>query len=173
MAGFVEVDGRRFEFGQAALELYHCESGEPDWNLELVRAAAVAGQQIWLASTVIANRSRLQEAAGSGRAGNAKPTRASDLYGMEFRIEGRDLDGMFEQLLGVAITTYPNGQDVCSASFVASPGSTDDALELVAAFEFDWDRYLDPPGASYPEPRAARLEFVATLVGLHANDLPG
>ena len=153
MHSFVDIDGKRFELGSASLELYHCDSVEADWNLALDRPAH-DGQTMWLAGTA-----------------SPSPRCIADLDGSQLRIEGRDLDGLFEALLGVPITTYPSGQSVCSASFLASV--VEGGVSLVSDFWFDWDRYLDPPDVTYPEPRRARLDIFATIAGLHDEDLPG
>lgn len=103
MPSFVEIDGRRFDFARAKLELYHCACGEADWNLELVRVEAGVEQTMWLAGTV-----------------RASLERTADLHGCALQIEGRDLDELFGALLGLQITSYPGGQDVCSAALTAS-----------------------------------------------------
>lgn len=148
-AGFVEIDGKRFALSSAALELYHCDSGEADWNLKLGHAE----RESWLSGTVAPS-----------------PTAAADLAGRELVIDNRDLDELFGHLLGRQITTYPGGQAVCRACFTVS--TVPAGLQLSSAFEFDWDRYLDPPDASYPAPRTARLELIATLEAIHPGDLP-
>ena len=142
MSGFVEIDGRRFELSSARLWLYHCASSEADWNLRL----EWDGGGGWLAGTV-----------------EPSPTALADLDGRAMRIELRDLDVLFEQLLGTTIMTYPGGQDVCRAEFSARVEG--DAVTLETGFEFEWDG-----GGS--ERRSVRARVVAPLAGLHPAALP-
>lgn len=152
-AGFVEIDGKRFELDGATLVLYHCESTEADWNLELRRSVDGDEQILWLSGTV-----------------SPSPSRAEDLPGRELSIETRDIDELFEALAGTQVTTYPGGQGVCRATFTTS--AAPEGMVLRSAFEFDWDRTIDPPNATYPEPRTARLELAITAPMLHPGGLP-
>jgi hypothetical protein len=77
------------------------------------------------------------------------------------RLDLRSLDALFEALLGAPITAYPGGYAVCEAYLEVSPPQ-EGLLHFHGAFEFDWDRALDVPGAVHPEPRTARFELWAT-----------
>lgn len=77
--------------------------------------------------------------------------------GDRLRIDLRSLDGVLEQLQGAPITTYPGGQLVCAAHLaVRGEGG---ASILACETTFDWDRAIDPPGATYVEPRVLRMQF--------------
>jgi hypothetical protein len=148
VTSYVEIDGARFPMTSAALELYHCDSGEADFNLELA-----GSQTLWLAGTV-----------------TPAPKQPSELVGARLRLDPRSLDEVFEALLGTPITTYPNGPSVCEAFLDVEP-ALGDHVRLVTRFSFDWDRALDPPGASHPASRGAVLDIVATVRGLHPGAL--
>jgi hypothetical protein len=149
MTSYIEIDGRRYPITSAALELYHCSSSEADFNLELA-----APHTLWLAGTV-----------------TPAPQRASELVGARLRLDPRSIDEVFETLLGTPITTYPNGLNVCEAFLDVEP-ALGDHVRLVASFPFDWDRALDPPGASVPATRRAMLDLVATVRGVHLGTVP-
>jgi hypothetical protein len=76
----------------------------------------------------------------------------------------RALDEVFGALLGRPITAYPGGQEVCAAHLDMRE-LDGGGLLLSTQFEFDWDRALDPPEASYPEPRRARVQLHAAAPG--------
>lgn len=149
MPNFIELDGQRFDFHDAALQLYHCASTEADWNLRLTRADGNS-RVTWLGGTV-----------------GPSPARAEDLHERALVIESEDLDMLFGELLGEPLTTYPNGQDVCRAHFVGE--WSDEGLELISGFEYDWDR---EPGQEELPLRHARLEFRVVVEALHPGALP-
>jgi hypothetical protein len=146
---YIEIDGVRFPIAGAALELYHCGSGEADFNLELTGPAI-----LYLAGTVAPAQQQ-----------------AAELVGARLRLDPRSLDEVFETLLGAPITTYPNGDEVCE-SFLEVEAAPDAGLRLVTHFEFTWDRALDPPDARFPAIRRATIDLVATVCGVHAGALP-
>lgn len=149
--GFVEIDGRRFDFERGRMVLSHCASSEADWLLELRRPGDE--RSMWLGGTV-----------------KPSPKRVEDLPGVELVLDNRDLDALFEVLLEGAITIYPGGEEVCRAT--ARVSEDGDGLRLSSGFEFGWDRALDDSGVSHPEVRRARMELVVVVDGMHAGTAP-
>ena len=149
---FVELEGRRFDFHDADLWLYHCQSGEADWSLRLTLADG-SSREAWLAGTA------------------APPVRAEDLHEQALVIESDAIDELFTLLRGAPITVYPNGEHVCRAHFVGE--WSEEGLRLIAGFDYEWDRALDEGAEASPEelPRA-RLEFRVRVAGIHAQGLP-
>ncbi len=146
MGGFIEIDGRRFEFSSAEMEFYHCNGEVADWNLALRRPGD--DQPLWLS--------------GSLEPGTMDPDALpqAQLFLLE-----EDIGMVFETLLQTPITLYADQP-------LLLVRRTPAGLHLRSSFAFDWDRALDPPGASYPNPRSANFDLRATIKAFHPGRLP-
>jgi len=149
---FIEIDGQRFEIRSAELELYHCSSPCADWNLTLL---ILHRSPLYLGGTV-----------------EPCPKEVADLDGARLRLELRDIDSVFQELLGVVITHCPLIDGVACAPVFFEAKQLGEGILLTAVYRFDWERALGEEGATYFEPSSARLQILGRVVALHAGGLP-
>jgi hypothetical protein len=145
--GHIRVAGVTFAIERAVMVAYHCASPEADWNLAL----SCEGRSLWLAGTVVPG-----------------PTTIDALDGAEVSVDLRSLDEVLGELLGRAVTLYPNGQLVCALKLRLA--RTPRGVRFAAECECDWDRELGTFEA--PGPVALAIELDAEVEALHPGRLP-
>lgn len=143
----VRIAGASFVIERAVMVAYHCASEEADWNLELMRE----GGSLWLAGTVVPG-----------------PSSIDVLDGAEVSIDLRSLDEVAGELLGRAVTLYPNGQEVCALRFRLV--RTLRGVRFAVGCECDWDRHLETFDAAGMVELS--IDIDAEVEALHPGRLP-